>query len=61
MLDEAPKSEPMISIERLTEPSDNVHVQHFLQTAGLCGPASLKILLSYFAKTYSEEELAKLG
>lgn len=41
--------------------SENVFVKHFLQTAGLCGPASLKILLSNFGKTYSEEELAKLG
>ncbi|MBM5789687.1 hypothetical protein FJZ23_01175 [Candidatus Parcubacteria bacterium] len=41
--------------------SDNVYVRHFLQTAGLCGPASLKILLSNFGKAYSEEELAKLA
>lgn len=40
---------------------ENIHVQHFLQSAGLCGPASLKILLSNFGKTYSEEELAKLA
>lgn len=40
---------------------DNIKVEHFIQTAGLCGPASLKILLSYFGKTYSEAELAALA
>ncbi|MFH1078224.1 MAG: cysteine peptidase family C39 domain-containing protein [Patescibacteria group bacterium] len=32
----------------------------FRQSTGLCGPASLKILLDYYGKTYTEEELAKL-
>lgn len=33
----------------------------FRQTPGLCGPASLKILLSYFEKNYSEKKLAQMS
>lgn len=33
----------------------------FIQSKAYCGPASLKILLSYFGKTYSEKTLAKLS
>lgn len=33
----------------------------FMQSPGLCGPASLKIALSYFGKDFSEAELAKLA
>lgn len=40
---------------------ENVHVNHYLQSAGLCGPASLKILLSHFGKDFSEEQLARLA
>lgn len=36
-------------------------VQPFRQTAGLCGPASLKIALSYFGRSYSEGHLAELS
>lgn len=36
-------------------------VQPFRQTAGLCGPASLKIALSYFGRSYSESHLARLS
>lgn len=32
----------------------------FRQSPGLCGPASLKILLTYFDKHFGEDELAKL-
>lgn len=32
----------------------------FLQSPGLCGPASLKILLDYYGKTFTEGELAEL-
>ena len=32
----------------------------FKQTEGLCGPASLKILLSHYGKDFTEEELAGL-
>lgn len=32
----------------------------FRQSTGLCGPASLKILLDYYGKTFTEEELAGL-
>ncbi|OHA87987.1 MAG: hypothetical protein A2653_02715 [Candidatus Zambryskibacteria bacterium RIFCSPHIGHO2_01_FULL_43_25] len=41
--------------------TENIHVKHFLQTTGLCGPSSLRILLSYFGKDYSEAELAQLA
>lgn len=33
---------------------------HYEQGKDFCGPASLRILLSFFGKTYSEEELARL-
>jgi ABC-type bacteriocin/lantibiotic exporter with double-glycine peptidase domain len=36
-------------------------VKPFRQTAGLCGPASLKIALSYFGREYSENHLAELS
>jgi len=32
----------------------------FRQSPGLCGPASLKILMSYYGKDYTEEELTEL-
>lgn len=32
----------------------------FRQSAGLCGPASLKILLNHYGKDYTEDELAEL-
>jgi ABC-type bacteriocin/lantibiotic exporter with double-glycine peptidase domain len=32
----------------------------FRQTPGLCGPASLKILLDHYGREYSEEELSEL-
>lgn len=36
-------------------------VKPFLQSSGLCGPASLKIVLEYFGIKKSEKELAKLS
>lgn len=36
-------------------------VKNYLQSAGLCGPASLKILLSYFGRDFTEEQLALLA
>src|SRR3989344_5461577 len=39
----------------------NIYVKHFIQSTGLCGPSSLRILLSYFGKSYSEEDLAKMA
>jgi ABC-type bacteriocin/lantibiotic exporter with double-glycine peptidase domain len=36
-------------------------VEPFIQSHGLCGPASLKILLSYFVKNYSETQLLQLS
>ena len=41
--------------------SPSIKVQQFRQSAGLCGPASLKILLSHFGKTYSEQQLKDLS
>lgn len=35
-------------------------VKPFEQSTSMCGPASLKILFSYFGKNYSEKELAKI-
>lgn len=34
--------------------------KHIRETKGLCGPASLKILLSHYGKEFTESELAKL-
>lgn len=40
----------------------HIPVAHLKQTqAGYCGPAALRILLSYFGKTYNEEQLAAFG
>ena len=39
----------------------NITVRQYLQSAGFCGPASLKILLSYFGKDFTEEQLAGLA
>ncbi len=51
----------MLEQEPKIEKTDNVFVKHFVQSVSMCGPASLKILLSNFGKTYTEEELAKLA
>ena len=40
---------------------ESIKVQPFEQSPGLCGPASLKILLSHFGKTYSEQQLKDLS
>ncbi len=45
----------------LLEDVDEIKYTHFTQSAGLCGPASLRILLSHFNKNYSEEDLAKIS
>lgn len=40
----------------------HIPVAHLKQTqAGYCGPAALRILLSYFGKTYNENQLAAFG
>lgn len=39
----------------------SLRVDHTRQTPGLCGPASLQILLSHFGKTYSEKQLQGLA
>jgi ABC-type bacteriocin/lantibiotic exporter with double-glycine peptidase domain len=46
-----------------TEAGDTktLKVKHFVQSPAYCGPASLKIAMSYFGKDVSEEELAKLA
>ncbi|MFA6397344.1 MAG: cysteine peptidase family C39 domain-containing protein [Candidatus Paceibacterota bacterium] len=38
-----------------------IKVEPFQQSMGLCGPASLKILLSYFGKNHTEEQLANVA
>ncbi len=38
----------------------NIKVERFEQSIAYCGPAALKILLSYFAKSFTEEQLATL-
>lgn len=40
---------------------ERVAVKKFLQSTALCGPASLKILLSHFGKDFSEAQLAELA
>ncbi len=40
---------------------NKVYVKHAVQSPGLCGPSSLKILLSHFDKTYSEEQMMQLA
>ncbi len=35
-------------------------VKHYKETPGFCGPASLKMLFSFFGKDYSEKEMIKL-
>lgn len=39
----------------------SIKLQPFTQSADFCGPASLKILLSYFGKNFTEEQLAGLA
>ncbi|MEK9183632.1 MAG: cysteine peptidase family C39 domain-containing protein [Patescibacteria group bacterium] len=45
----------------LSNEEEKIKIDPFFQSPGLCGPASLKMLLSYFGKQYTEEQLAKLG
>ena len=45
----------------LALPDQTIAVKHFIQSTGLCGPASIKILLSYFGKEFSEAQLAQLA
>lgn len=49
---------PSINVPALDK---KVSVKKFRQSTGLCGPASLKILLSHFDKDYSEGQLAQLA
>lgn len=39
-------------------PPKKLRVRPYRQTPGLCGPAALKIALSYFGQNYSEQKLA---
>ena len=43
------------------EDNNKLKLEPFHQSPGLCGPASLKILLSYFGRQYTEQQLALLG
>lgn len=60
MIKEAAK--PLVAVSSTLPPEEEGEIKytHYLQTDGLCGPASLRILLSHFDKNYSEEDLAKL-
>lgn len=42
-------------------PPEKVAVKKYLQSTGLCGPTSLRILFSHFGKEYSEAQLAQLA
>jgi ABC-type bacteriocin/lantibiotic exporter with double-glycine peptidase domain len=46
---------------RKSKKENKVRVEHIEQSTGLCGPASLRILLSYFGKSYTEEQMTKLA
>ncbi|MBU1629478.1 C39 family peptidase [Patescibacteria group bacterium] len=37
-----------------------IKLNPFRQSAGLCGPASLKILMEYYGRDFSEEELTNI-
>jgi ABC-type bacteriocin/lantibiotic exporter with double-glycine peptidase domain len=39
----------------------HLKVKPFQETAGMCGPASLKIVLEYYGIRKSEKELARLA
>ncbi len=55
-------SEPVTPVSTtLPEDPDEIKYTHFIQTDGLCGPSSLRILFSHFNKNYSEEDLAKMS
>jgi len=51
----------MSSDEKINTDNQNILVEKFRQTTGLCGPAALKILLSHFGKTFTEDQLAALA
>lgn len=38
-----------------------VKVRHYIQKPAFCGPASLKILLSYYGKNFTEDQLALMA
>lgn len=44
----------------LSKSQPNLKVKHFEQSHGYCGPASLRILLSYFHRNISEHQIAQL-
>ncbi len=50
----------MLFVNELAD-NEKIKVVHFEQSPSMCGPASLKILLSHFGKQYTEDQLAKLG
>lgn len=45
----------------MQEKNKPLRLKPFLQSTAFCGPASLKIILSYFGKNYTEPELARLA
>ncbi|MFA6136392.1 MAG: cysteine peptidase family C39 domain-containing protein [Candidatus Paceibacterota bacterium] len=46
--------------KELEKKEKSIEVEKFVQSPGFCGPASLKILLSYFGVNHSEEQLGQL-
>ena len=46
--------------KRIVEGLDNV-MKLFKQTEGMCGPASIRIAISTFHKSYSEKEIARIA
>ena len=54
-------TQPLVPVSTIA-PDEEGEIKYvpFEQDVGLCGPASLKILLSHFDKNYSEADLAKL-
>ena len=49
------------SEEKPKTPEEKLKLKHYIQSVGYCGPAALKILLSYFGKDFTEEQLAQMA
>src|SRR3990170_7313102 len=50
----------MLNDNQIYKSDDTLKVQHFEQSSGYCGPAALKILLTYFGKSLTEEQVGQL-
>ncbi|MFA5987124.1 MAG: cysteine peptidase family C39 domain-containing protein [Candidatus Paceibacterota bacterium] len=51
---------PLAVQNQMAAPSQPIKVEPFTQSPAYCGPAALKVLLSYFKKSFTEEQLASL-